>query len=250
MESATIMMVTYNRLDLTKRTLDCLFKNTLHPFNLVIVDNGSKDDTVEYLKDKLPNLVGDLMLKYDFIENTENKGIAIGRNQGLVAADELDTEWFVTIDNDVWVPKGWLTEAINILQNNRQYGGIGVNMEGVAYPVVKLGSVEFQDKPRGNLGTACMVFPKTLHEMLGYFNHLDFGKYGEEDADFGMRTRVVGLKLGYIEENGRHLGEGELDVGPYREFKTASHQNNLAKFNQNCRAYAQRKKPLYIPFET
>ena len=47
--TATIMMVTYNRLDLTKKTLEGLFKVTKYPFNLVVVDNASKDGTVEYL---------------------------------------------------------------------------------------------------------------------------------------------------------------------------------------------------------
>ena len=38
---ATLMMVTYNRLELTKQTIDNIFKNTKHPYNLVIVDNGN-----------------------------------------------------------------------------------------------------------------------------------------------------------------------------------------------------------------
>ena len=94
-----------------------------------------------------------------------------------------------------------------------------------------------------------MVFNRTLHKMLGFFNYKDYGKYGEEDADWGMRTRVLGLKLGYIATNGRHLGEGELDQGEYREFKTASHTRNLAVFNQNCRSYMRGEKPIYIPFD-
>ena len=165
-----------------------------------------------------------------------------------IAIDKWDDEWFATIDNDVWVPEGWLSEAISIMKANRQYGSIGVNMENRIYPMVTLNGCEFQTKPQGNLGTACMVFNRSLHKMLGYFNHLDYGKYGEEDADWGMRTRVVGLRLGYIKNSGKHIGEGELDVGEYREFKTISHKKNLPKFNENCRAYANRQKALYIDF--
>ena len=49
--SAKLLMVTYNRLELTKQTLDSIFKNTKTPFELVIVDNASTDGTVEFLKD-------------------------------------------------------------------------------------------------------------------------------------------------------------------------------------------------------
>ena len=251
--TATIMMVTYNRLELTKQTIDCIIENTKYPFELCIIDNGSTDGTVDWLErefefKKLILNKNNSLQNVHFMMNFTNKGIAIGRNQGLVMSDKLDNEWLVTIDNDVWVPKGWLTEAVDILKANKSFASIGVNMENVQYPIIKLNGKEFQIKPQGNLGTACMVFNKSLHKMLGFFNYHDYGKYGEEDADWGMRTRIVGFKLGYIKEMGKHIGEGELDVGPYREFKTASHAKNLAKFNENCRKYSRKEKPIYIPF--
>jgi len=250
--TATLMMVTYNRLELTKKAVRCILENTQHPFHLCIVDNGSEDGTKEWLQNKLLGIVRwgrfSNCKSIHFKLNDENRGIAIGRNQGLVLADNTDATWLATIDNDVWVPKGWLTECIEVMKANRGYASIGVNMENKGYPLVTLNDKTFQTKPQGNLGTACMVFNKSLHKMLGYFNHKDYGKYGEEDADWGMRTRVVGFKLGYITENGKHIGEGDLDVGEYREFKTASHARNLPKFNENCRAYANRLKPIYIDF--
>ncbi len=64
-----------------------------------------------------------------------------------------------------------------------------------------------------------------------------------------MRVRVAGLKLGYIKDKGTHLGEGPIDVGPYREFKTKEHDSYVGVFNQNCYLYHQRKKSIYCPFE-
>src|SRR5690606_24761469 len=101
---------------------------------------------------------------------------------------------------------------------------------------------------RGNLGTACIVFQSKLQKMIGYFN-TEYGLYGEEDADYGMRARVCGFSLGYIERMGNHFGVGELDKGEYREFKTEMHKSNLAQFNANCGAYARREKQLYIPYK-
>jgi len=238
---AALMMATYNRLDLTKRMLKSLFETTTIPFSLIIVDNGSEDGTVEFLKDYQWPCDAHLIF------NEANKGIAVARNQTLKKADEIGTDWFCTIDNDVEMPKGWLKQCIDILKANKSYGGIGVNMEPAPYPIVTRNGCTFQDKPQGNLGTACMVFPKAVHQMLGFFT-TEYGLYGEEDADWGMRTRVCGFKLGYIQEMGNHFGDGEVDTGAYRDFKTESHRRNLAAFNRNCAAYHRRQKPLYIPY--
>lgn len=238
----TLMMVTYNRLDLTKKTVDHLRKSIKSETDFVIVDNGSKDGTIEYLKELTHN--GNIHL----IFNEENRGIAIGRNQSLKKAVELGTDWFVTLDNDVEMPEGWLEESIDILSNSPGYGMIGVNMEPTKYPLVTINGRTFQNKPHGNLGTACIVFPKSLQKMLGYFN-TEYGPYGEEDADFGVRARVVGYKLGYIERMGTHLGVGEYDVGEYREFKTNWHNKNYEAFSKNVVAYSRRQKPLFIPYK-
>lgn len=247
---AALMMVTYNRLKLTKKTIENILETTNHPYNLIIVDNGSQDGTVSYLKEILSDVTSDFLKKWDVISLEENKGVAIGRNIALFnAVQDKDVSWLATVDNDVILPDNWLSEAINIMRKNPNYGSIGVNVESLPTQMVTKNGMTFQEKLRGNLGTACMVFPKKLHLMLGFFNNKDYGLYGEEDADWGMRTRVLGFKLGYVKEMGRHLGEGERDVGEYRDFKTESHKNNLAKFNKNCRDYATKKKSLYIPFD-
>jgi GT2 family glycosyltransferase len=238
--TAGIMVVTYNRLELTKKTFDNL-SNAGFPYHLIVVDNGSTDGTVEYLFEN-----SDLNTDVVFLE--KNKGIAIGRNIALEKANTLGVSWYCTIDNDVIMPDGWLKECIDILTTNKDYGAIGVNMEGTPYPLVTRNGYTFQNKPQGNLGTACMVFSKQLHKMIGYFN-TEYGAYGEEDADFGMRARVAGFKLGYIERMGTHLGEDDQDQGDYRKFKTKQHQDNLNKFRQNCALYAQRKKAIYLSYK-
>lgn len=248
-EEATIMMVTYNRLELTKRMLDSLFQKTKYPFNIVIIDNGSTDGTVEFLTDYFENSKADVVTATLFF-NSKNKGIAVGRNQAMKIADENfpNTKWYCTIDNDVELPDGWLTECIDIMSKNPNYGMIGVNMEGKPYPLVTKNGKTFQNKPAGNLGTACMVFPKSIHQMLGFFN-TEYGLYGEEDADWGMRGRVLGISMGYVKEMGNHFGVGENDQGEYREWKTEKHSENLTQFNQNCAAYSSKRKQLYIPYK-
>lgn len=231
-------MVTYNRLDLTKQTVEGLKKSVDIDYKFIIIDNNSTDGTVEYLKELNPSVL---------ILNNTNQGIAKARNQCLKAANAIGTEYYCFVDNDVRMPVGWLSECIEILKANKSYGMLGVNMEGQGYPIVESKGFKFQSKPQGNLGTACVVFPLSTHKLLGFFNTMDYSPfYGLEDTDFGMRARFAGLKLGYIERMGEHLGVGTEDVGEYREFKTKEHDSYIKVFRDNCNLYANRKKPLYV----
>lgn len=244
------MMVTYNRIKLTENTFNNLCKNTEYkPLNIVIVDNGSTDGTVQYLSefsDKYKgNLFNDIYIHYE----PKNRGIPIGRNIALkLAVDKFNSRWLCTLDNDVEVPRGWLTECIDVLKANPNYGMIGVNVEGKSYQFVTEKGKTFQCKPQGNLGTACMVFPLSLHKMIGFFN-TEYIFFAHEDADAGLRTRALGLKLGYIQRMGKHIGEGENDQGEYREFKNEYHKKNLPKFHENARLYMTKKKSIYIPYK-
>lgn len=242
--TTSLMMCTYNRLDLTKRMLQNLFENTDSGlYRLLIVDNGSADGTPDFLK-KLAEEKSNVIVHY----NKENKGIAVGRNQGLLLADKHapDDEYMCTIDNDIEVHSGWLNQCLEIIQDNPRIA-IGINFEGTSYPLVTRNNKTFQLKPIGNLGTACSVFHRSLHKAIGFFT-TDYGLYGEEDADFYFRARIAGWECGYLPNKGLHFGEGELDQGEYREFKTACHKNNLIKFQHNCYAYMGRVKPIFLPY--
>lgn len=241
-------MVTYNRLELTKKTLDNIFKVTNFPFELVIVDNASSDETVSYLKEILPNKsLNDNYIGAKLLCNSNNLGIAIGRNQTMLLAGNSD--WYATLDNDVLLPEGWLKKCIDIMTLNAKYGMIGVNFESVKYPLVDVGPYKVQHKKEGNLGTACMVFSKKVHKMIGFFNDKDYGKYGLEDSDYGFRTRVAGFQLGYLEDEGVHLGEDSADKGEYRKFKTEEHNKYLQKFYGNCKLYYNNSKPIYLKID-
>ena len=237
----SIMMATYNRLELTKRTLDSLINNTNKiDYRLIIIDNGSTDGTVDWLR-------GNKEENFEYEFNLENKGIAVARNQALLIANKYNDPFLSTIDNDIQFPKNWLFNCLSALLVNDKLA-IGINFEGVNYPIHNLNGVDVQLKPAGNLGTACTVFNRDLHKIIGYFT-TEFGLYGEEDADFFFRARLAGYKMAYLLENGIHLGEGEMDVGEYREFKTKCHKDNLDKFIQTCNAYSSKKLDIYVPYK-
>jgi GT2 family glycosyltransferase len=225
MDCCSIMLCTYNR----------------------IVDNGSTDGSKEWLQDlmgKIPQQSS--CLGYELHLNETNLGIAKGRNLGLHLANKHEDRWLATMDNDIEVPIGWLSECIGIMKANSNFV-VGVNMESRPYPSKTLNNKTFQVKQMGNLGTACMVFPRVLHEKIGYFNE-DYEMYAHEDADFGFRARMAKFNLGYIQQPGNHFGIGELDQGDYRVFKDAHVKTNLPKYMLNCHNYRTGQKPLFIPY--
>lgn len=242
MNNISLMMVTYNRLELTKQTVENIYQTTDLDFNFIIVDNGSTDGTTEYLK-KLENNKNNVYLEF----NKENEGIARGRNKGLKLADDLNTNWFVTIDNDVLVTQNAIKNCIDIIKINPNYS-IGINFENVNYPLVTLNGYEFQNKQQGNLGTAFMTFSLSLHKMIGFFT-TNYNLYSHEDANWGFRARIAGFKMGYLKENGIHIGSGENDIGEYREFKNTQSKQNLQTFYNDCKLYLNKIKPIYIPYK-
>jgi len=243
MDCTSIMLVTYNRLELTKRMLKNFFETTDCAYRLIVIDNGSTDGTIEYLQKLTTN---DLCQTYDFQLNKENMGIGIGRNQALLIADKYQDKWLCTLDNDIELPAKWLSKCIKVMEKNPDFS-IGVNMEHVPYPIINMNEENFQLKEAGNLGSACMVFDRKLHDLIGFFT-TEYECYGHEDADWGFRSRASGYKIGYIEEMGNHFGQGELDSGEYREFKNKYAALNLPKFINNCYNYSGGGKDKYIDF--
>jgi len=233
-------MVTYNRLELTKQTVENIYSVTDN-FNFIIVDNGSSDGTIEYLNElnsKHQNV------NLYFYEN--NTGVATGRNRALKIAADLGTDYFVTIDNDVILPSNWLEDCIDIL-DKANYGITGVNFEKQQFALIDVNGILIQHKSQGNIGTACKAFTKKVFKTIGYFT-TDYPKYGHEDASYSFRCRVAGFKIGYIKNSGIHLGEGEADSGDYRAFKDEYGKKNLQQFYADCRDYIAGKKSIYLPF--
>lgn len=247
-KTCSIMCVTYNRVHLTKKTFDSLFKSIHTPFRLIIVDNNSTDNTEDFLFELKETLKNNPLCKsYDAHFNVENYGIGGGRNQCLKIANKYNDKYLSTIDNDVDFSNNnnWLEDCIDFIDTNPKFS-IGINLEEVNYPIKEFNNKKIAFKDRGNLGTACTVFSRKMHEDIGFF--LKFGKYGLEDSNFFLRSRVAGYQMGYLPTPGIHLGKGNEDVGEYREFKTNEQKKHMQDFIKECNLYSTRKKSIKLPY--
>ena len=94
----SIITLTLNKLEYTKKFIKSLFEYT-KDFELIIVDNGSTDGTVEYLE-SLDNI--------KLVKNGENKGFSAGNNQGIAIAEG---EYIGFLNNDILLYPNWFEEC-------------------------------------------------------------------------------------------------------------------------------------------
>lgn len=129
--SVTIVMITWNALGFTSRTVESL-RNTLNTpkWHLVVVDNGSTDGTPQWLR---------TLDWITLIENPANLGFATAANLGIRAADpESDV---VLLNNDLLVgAPGWLEELQKVAYSEPRTGIVGSRLIDGRGNVLHLGS--------------------------------------------------------------------------------------------------------------
>ena len=99
----TIVILTYNGLQYTRRCLETLQANTVHPdFHVIVVDNGSSDGTPEFLRTKD---------SIRLIQNAKNLGFAHANNTAIRAAGAGHD--IVLLNNDTEI---YQTDWLSLLQ--------------------------------------------------------------------------------------------------------------------------------------
>lgn len=117
---ATLCVVNYKTLDFTRLCLRSIRKFTRYPHRVVVVDNDSKDESVEYLR------------SLDWIELIERKncndcngGTAHGRALDL-AFERCETEYFMSLHSDTFLLQdGWLSHLMSYFDNDPSVTCVG-----------------------------------------------------------------------------------------------------------------------------
>jgi GT2 family glycosyltransferase len=118
----SVIVPTYNRVDCLPATLDCVLAQTHTDWELILVDDGSTDDTRQVIEAQFAN---DDRLRYIY---QPNAGVSHARNTGLSAA-KGDFIAFLDSD-DCWKP--WkLTAQLACMDQFPQVGMVWTDMEAV-----------------------------------------------------------------------------------------------------------------------
>ncbi len=84
----SVIIPTYNRADLVKQAVDSVLRQTVSDYEIIVVDDGSTDDTRQVLESVTPPV------RYLF---QENRGLAAARNRGIA---ESRGEYLAFLDSD------------------------------------------------------------------------------------------------------------------------------------------------------
>lgn len=207
MVDISVIIVNYNGEKYLKNCLNSLLNQTIDNFEVIVVDNGSTDSSVQFLKD-----FKDERVKTVFLE--KNYGFGAGNNRGF----EISRGRFIVIlNNDTEVKKDFLENLIKPFEKDKSIGM-------VAPLIVFKDNPEIIDKAGGHLvyfdglnrGRGCQeklnekylkpcytlipdgcaaCFKRKVIEELGFFDK-DFFLYGE-DTDLGLRYLNAGYRCFY-----------------------------------------------------
>lgn len=111
----SIVIVSWNVKDLLKKCLESIFKyrGDLN-LEVIVVDNASKDDTIEMIKKEFP--------KVNVIANNKNLGFAKANNQGILKSR---SEFILVLNPDTEILESTLKNMINFMEQNQPVGIAG-----------------------------------------------------------------------------------------------------------------------------
>ena len=235
----SIIILTLNQVAYTKQCIESVFAHTKEPFELVIVDNGSTDSTLEYV-DSLDRSESSC-LRIKVISNSENRGFAKGCNQGLNVACG---EFLLLLNNDVVVTSGWLSRLLRVVDERTQIQMVGPMtnyvsgpqlVENPAYDVTTTkGLQQYAEsnacqydgevKAIWRLVGFCLLIKRCVIEKIGGLDdRFRIGNF--EDDDFCLRARLAGFHAAIVKDCYVHHYGSQTFLGNQIDYNKRSGSN-------------------------
>jgi len=203
---ASVIVVNWNGSRFLTPCLSALRAQTHPSYHVILVDNGSTDDSVALVRRDFPEVT--------VIQNDANLGFAAANNVGIRASRG---EYIATVNNDTRVEPGWLAELTRSMDAHPSVGmcaskqlltaspgtidsaGICVDRAGLAWD--RLGGEPDDarsDSPQEVFGpcAAAALYRRTMLDQIGLFDESFFAYM--EDVDLAWRARLAGWKCLYV----------------------------------------------------
>ncbi len=197
-----------------------------YSFEVIIVDNGSTDGSVGYIKENHP--------EFTLIENQDNLGFSRAVNQGIKASK---TDYIFLLNNDVELEGGCIPNLVNCIRNDGAIFAVASKMvqyhdrsklddAGDEYTILgwtrKSGYGKSPDQytSEREIFSACAgaaLYRRNLFDEIGYFDENFFAYM--EDVDIGYRARIHGFKSVYCPEAVVYHRTSATSGSRYNEFK-------------------------------
>ncbi len=215
MRTVSIVIPNYNGKHFLENCLNAVFSQDIENQEVIVVDNGSTDGSLEYLSAYPAVRV---------IAMDKNYGFCGAVNAGIKAAE---SEYVILLNNDTEVDKNFSKELLAAIKSDENIFSCSSKMVqyhdrkrmddagdyycalGWAFGRGKGAPVENYDEP-AEIFAACAgaaIYRKKMFETLGYFDENHFAYL--EDIDVGYRARIHGLKNVYAPKAiVYHVGSG------------------------------------------
>ena len=206
LQSVDIIVCVHNALDDVTRCLESIIRNTYPPYHIIIVDDGSDQETKEYLERFVIGQPATL------IRNTAATGYTKAANMGMRASHG---DFVLLLNSDTIVPPRWLDRLIQCANTSEQIGIVGPLSNTASWqsvPLIMGANGDWADNPLplgwsvydyanevarlspriyprvGFLNGFCLLIKRKLINDLGVFDEKIFGRgYGEEN-DYCLRA--------------------------------------------------------------
>lgn len=206
-----IVILNYNKSKLVLECINSVFSQCYQQFDLIVVDNGSSDDSCMQIKTHYPDIC--------LIESKRNLGVAGGRNAGIscIFRQFRKVEFILFLDNDALLDKHTILQMVRSFRINKKIGIVtpkllrpdgvieyagGIDLNLILGRVLNIGAGEKDsgqyDNSTGLIKSSGGIFmiQKKLLQETGYFDER-LNPYGWEDIDLSLRVRQRGYSIYY-----------------------------------------------------
>lgn len=231
----SIVILNYNTRKYLAEFLPGVLSGAPQGARIVVADNDSDDDSVDFVKANFPRI--------SCLELSKNHGYAKGYNHAL---KEEDADYYVLLNSDVETPKGWLEPIIQYLEDHprvaacqpkiRAYanknafehaGASGGWMDIMGYPFCRGRILNVIEEDEGQYDDAteifwasgaAMVIRAELFHKIGGFDDDYFAHF--EEIDLCWRLKRAGYGIAVVPQSVvYHIGGGTLNyVSPNKTY--------------------------------
>jgi len=214
MPKVSIVILNWNQKDKTLACLHSLKKISYPHYEIVLVDNGSTDDSVSAIRKEFPEI--------KVIENRRNLGVAGGRNVGIGYVQKEGTDFLLFLDNDTIVDKDFITEMVKAGENDERVGiltgkiyfysepkkiwcaGCSLNLyrrhiSAIGYDEIDKGQYD-ELREVDHVAGCCLMIKKKVIDEIGLLDQ-NFIEYFTEDTDWCLRAKKKGYKVVYVPQS-------------------------------------------------
>lgn len=246
--SVAVVILNWNGKNFLERFLPSVLKSSYPNFQVIVGDNASTDDSVDFLTLKYPQIT--------IIRNDLNEGFAEGYNRVL---RQIEARYFVLLNSDVEVTENWIGPVIETMESDKKIaacqpkikdwthpenyeyaGAAGGWIDGLGYAFCRGRVFDTIEKDHGQYDDATDIFwasgaalfiRSDVFKASGGFDPYFFAHM--EEIDLCWRIQRMGFRIRFIPQSEvLHVGGGTLKKdNPFKTY--LNYRNNLIMMSKN-----------------